>query len=165
MLSETRVMRPSPLIAIAFCILALCAGVAAAEERTGYYYPPITSSEVFERTLAATPDANRAVRIGFVTQVTQQQLQAPATPRYVMFAKGAEAEEMIIVALDDDVFATLFRARAVMAQLSAPARQTAFFIENKLADVATFYDMLKIMGFKNLTLSDGVRWTHQVTFR
>lgn len=158
-------MRASPFTTIAFCIFAFLGSVAAAEERVGYYYPPITSTEIFERTLAATPDADRAVRIGFVTQVTQQQLQAPATPRYVMFAKGAEAEEMIIVALDDHVFASLFRARAIMAQLSAPARQTAFFIEKQLADVATFYDMLKIMGFKTLTLSDGVRWTHQVTFR
>lgn len=158
-------MRASPLAAIAFCALVLISTVTAADERTGYYYPPISSTEVFERTLAATPEANRAVRIGFVTQVTQQQLKVPATPRYVMFAKGAEAEEMIIVALDDEVFASLFRARAVMAQLSAPARQTAFFVEKQLADVATFYDMLKIMGFKSLTLSDGVRWTHQVTFR
>lgn len=158
-------MRASPLSAFALCVFAFFGSVAAADEREGYYYPPITSAEVFERTLAATPDANRAVRIGFVTQVTQQQLQAPSTPRYVMFAKGGEAEEMIIMALDDQVFASLFRARAIMAQLSAPARQTAFFVEKKLVDVATFYDMLKIMGFKTLTLSDGLRWTHQVTFR
>jgi len=156
-------MRATPFLA--FAMLACAAIGAAAQDREGYYYPPITSTEMFERTLAPTPDASRAVRIGFVTQVTQQQLQAPATPRYVMFAKGAEAEEMIIVALDDHVFATLFRARAIMAQLSAPARQTAFFVEKQLADVATFYDMLKIMGFKTLTLSDGARWTHQVTFR
>lgn len=155
--------------------LALLTGLAAAgaaaqdgaqdDGRAGYYYPPVTSSEVFERTLAPTPDANRAVRIGFVTQVTQQQLQSPATPRYVMFAKGGDADEMIVVALDDEVFASLFRARAVMAQLSAPARQTAFFVEKRMADVATFYDMLKIMGFTSLTLSDGVSWTHQVAFR
>lgn len=158
-------MRASSLSAFAFCVFAFLGSAAGADERAGYYYPPITSTEVFERTLAATPDANRAVRIGFVTQVTQQQLQAPSTPRYVMFAKGGEAEEMIIMALDDQVFASLFRARAIMAQLSAPARQTAFFVEKHLDDVATFYDMLKIMGFKTLTLSDGVRWTHQVTFR
>jgi len=163
--SEKRSMRALPIFAVAFCAFAIIGHHAAAEERVGYYYPPITSTEVFERTLAPTPDASRAVRIGFVTQVTQQQLQAPSAPRYVMFAKGAEAEEVIIVALDDQVFASLFRARAIMAQLSSPARQTAFFVEKQLADVATFYDMLKIMGFVSLTLSDGVRWTHRVTFR
>lgn len=157
---------------LAFALFACAAASVAAsvatandDARAGYYYPPVTSVETFERTLAATPAANRAVRIGFVTQVTQQQLQAPSTPRYVIFAKGGEATEIIVVALDDQVFATLFRARAIMAQLSAPARQTAFFVEQNLADVATFYDMLKIMGFESLTLSDGVTWTHQVTFK
>ena len=155
---------------LAFALLALAAAFASpaaaqdGDERAGYYYPLTTSTEVFSRTLAPTPDANRAVRIGFVTQVTQQQLQAPATPRYVMFAKGGDADEMIIIALDDQLFASLFRARAVMAQLSAPARQTAFFIEKQLAEIATFYDMLKIMGFKSLTLSDGISWTHRVEF-
>ncbi len=155
-----------PTLAFALFACATAFGALAQEDtRAGYYYPPVTSEEMFERTLAATPAANRAVRIGFVTQVTQQQLQAPFPPRYVIFAKGGDATEMIVVALDDQVFATLFRARAIMAQLSAPARQTAFFVEQNLADVATFYDMLKIMGFKSLTLSDGVTWTHQVTFR
>lgn len=146
--------------------LALGIGVAAeAQERAEYYYPPITSSEVFDRTLAATPKADRAVRVAFVTQVTRQQLTAPHPPRYAIFAKGARATELAIVALDDGIFSTIYRARAVMAQLSAPARTTDFFVQQQLSDVATFYDMLKIMGFEELVLSDGRNWSHRVEFR
>lgn len=151
--------------AVLAAAMATVAAPAAADDRAGYYYPPITSVEVFDRMIAAVPAADRATRIGFVTQVTTQQLQADAHPRYAVFAKGGEAEEIIIVALDDAVFKTLFRARAVMAQLSAPARTTEFFVRNALSDRATFYDMLKIMGFESLTLSDGESWSHQVTFR
>lgn len=153
-----------PRTLAAALLMALAGGAAAADGQEGYYYPPITSTEVFDRDLAVTPGADRATRIGFVTQVTAQQLQAPTPPRYAIFAKGAEAEEMIIVALDDGIFDTLYRARAVMAQLSAPARTTEFFVQQELADVATYYDMIKIMGFKNLTLSDGETWSHRVDF-
>ncbi len=150
---------------MAAALAAALGTAAAAQDREEYYYPPVGSSEVFDRTLAQTPPADRAVRMAFVTQVTRQQLTAPHPPRYAMFAKGARAQEMAIVALDDDLFATLYRARAVMAQLSAPARTTDFFVEQELSDVATFYDMLKIMGFEELILSDGKNWSHRVEFR
>jgi hypothetical protein len=148
-------------------LLALCllAAPAAAQEDPGYYYPPVSSSEVFERVLVDAPPADRGVRIGFVTQVTRQHLDRAYAPRFAVFAKGAEAQDMIIVALDDEVFRTLQRARGVMAQLSAPARLTQFFVDNQVADVATFYDMLRIMGFATLTISDGVSWSHRVEFR
>lgn len=147
-------------------LLALTAAPAAAySEREDYYYPPVRSYEVFDRTIAPAPEADRGVRIAFVTQVTQQQLAAPSAPRYAVFAKGDAADEMIITALDDAVFATLFRARAVMAQLSAPARTTEFFVKNRLSAQATFYDMLKVLGFDSLTLTDGRSWSHRVEFR
>ena len=147
--------------------LALAAPAAseAADDEEGYYYPPVGSEEVFDRALAEAPRASRAVRVGFVTQVTKQQFEQAYPPRFALFAKGSEAHELIVVALDDEVFATLQRARAVMAQLSASARSTQFFVENDLAAVATFYDMLKILGFQTLTISDGRGWSHRVLFR
>lgn len=151
-----------------FAPLLLAAALAlpaAADDEAGYYYPPVGSSEVFDRTLADAPPADRSVRVAFVTGLTRQQLDKGYAPRFVLFAKGAESEELIAVALDDEVFATLYRARAVMAQMSAPTRVTQFFVENDLSERATFYDMLKIMGFRSLTLSDGRSWSHKVAFR
>lgn len=150
-------------------LIAAAAGLAVAAEqdpsRDGYYYPPVTSEETFARDLVAAPGADRAARVAFVTQTTRQQFEQAYAPRWAMFAKGDDADELIVVALDDSVFATLQRARAVMAMLSAPARSTRFFGEHDLADRATFYDMLKTLGFETLVLSDGRSWSHRVNFR
>jgi hypothetical protein len=152
---------------LAFTLLSVLAAPARAQDdsRAEYYYPPITSSEVFDRTLAAPPAAGRDDRLGFLTHLTQLQSKLPYAPRYVIFAKGAQATEAIAVALDEDIFATLYRARAVMAQLSAPARETAFFREAGASAQATFYDLLRALGFASLTITDGRGWSHRVEFR
>lgn len=146
--------------ALALAVLALPAGAA---EKVGYYYPPITSEEVFARDLGGPP-ADRRVRVNFVTQITKAQLAAPESPRFVIFAKGSGAEHMIIVALDDEVFKTLFRARAVLAQLTSNARGTDFFIQNGIEDFATWFDLARLLGFEDLVISDGETWAHRVAF-
>lgn len=136
---------------------------ANADKRENYYYPPINSEEVFKRKITDNPpDANRGVRIGFMTQMTKAQLAAPETPRFAIFAKGGEAESMIIIALDDEVFRTIFRARGVLAQLTANARGTDFFINNGIAAHATWFDLSKLLGFKDIVISDGNLWAHRI---
>ena len=99
------------------------------DKREGSYYPPVESEEIFGRTLGEGPPTDRTVRVAFVNEVTRAQFDAASKPRFAVFAKGAEAEHMIITALDDDVFKTLFRARAVLAQMTASARQTDFCVK------------------------------------
>ena len=88
-------------ILIAAIIAVSLGGAAWAAGKDSYYYPPVTSEEVFVRDLAVAPPAGRAVRVGFTTQITKAQLAAPESPRFVIFAKGDEAQHMIIIALDD----------------------------------------------------------------
>jgi hypothetical protein len=140
------------------------AAAAWADERDSYYYPAITSEEVFSRDLGAAPPAGRAVRVGFATQITKAQLAARDSPRFVIFAKGDDAQHMIVVALDDQVFKTIYRARAVLAQLTSNARGTDFFIQNGIQTHATWFDLAKMLGFKDLVISDGVGWSHRVMF-
>jgi len=141
------------------------AGSARAEDKVEYYYPQVTSEEVFDRSLGDTPPANREVRIAFVTQITKAQLVAPESPRFVIFAKGDDAQHMIIVALDDQIFRTLYRARALMAQLTANVRGTDFFVQNEIDISATWFDLAKILGFEDMVVSDGATWTHRVVLR
>ena len=143
----------------------LSAKAANADIREGYYYPPVETSEVFDRRINNPPPATRSVRTSFITQITMAQLAAPETPRFAIFAKGQDAEHMIIVGLDNDVFATLFRARAVLAQLTANARGTDFFRKNNLQVVATWFDLAKMLGFEDIVISDGVGWSHRVVLR
>jgi hypothetical protein len=52
--------------------------------------------------------------------------------------------------------------RALLANLTAVSRVTPFFRENTLPEYATFFDLLKLLGFEQLTVTDGVALTHQV---
>ncbi len=148
---------------IATVMCGVWSAAFAEDPREGYYYPPITSEEVFVRSINAPPPASRPIRVGFVTEITKAQLAAPESPRFVIFSKGAEAQHLIIVGLDDDVFKTLYRARAVMAQLTSNARGTAFFRKNNLDVVATWYDLAKMLGFEDIVISDGQNWSHRVS--
>ncbi|MEM1343458.1 MAG: hypothetical protein AAGI34_02620 [Pseudomonadota bacterium] len=152
-------------LALALAMSVSSAQAEADQDQVGYYYPEVGSEEVFSRTLAArAPRPSREVRVGFITQITKAQLAAPESPRFVIFAKGGEAEHMIIVALDDDIFRTLFRARAVLAQLTSNARGTEFFLENRIESQATWFDLAKLLGFEDLVISDGVTWSHRIAF-
>lgn len=151
------------LIAAAL-VAALAAPLAVAEEREGYYYPPVKSEEVFKREMIDGPPAGREVRVRFITQVTKAQLAAPASPRFVIFEKGDQSQHMVIVALNDEVFRTLYRARAVLAQLTANTRGTEFFRETGLDTRATWFDLVKMLGFEDLVISDGATWSHRVVF-
>ena len=150
-------------ILIAAIIAASLGGAAWAAGKDSYYYPPVNSEEVFARVIAAAPLADRTVRVGFTTQITKAQLAAPESPRFVIFAKGDEAQHMIIIALDDQVFKTIYRARAVLAQLTSNARGAELFV-NKIRDDATWFDLIKLLRFEDLVISDGATWSHRVIF-
>lgn len=154
------------LILLAPFVAGPLAGITAhADDRyAGYYYPEAGSAETFGRKLVPSPPANKALRVGFVTTVTKAQLAAPESPRFVIFAKGDQSEHLIMVALDDEIFATLYRARAVLAQLTSNLRGTEFFASQNLQTEGTFFDMLQIMNFESLVISDGVTWSHRVNF-
>lgn len=136
---------------------------AAESRHEGYYYPKITSSEVYKARTKALSKMNRHERLLFVSATTQQQGSAAYAPRYVMFAKGDEAEKLIIVGLDDQTLGTLYRARALLAALSSLARLTPLLRDADLEDTLTFYDLAKLMGFTQITISDGRSHSHRVT--
>ncbi len=151
-------------------LLCLCLPVAifaqTSDDRyVGYYYPPITSEEVFERYVRVAPSVGRAVRVDFINSITDAQLEDEATPRFVFFAKGQAADELILIALDDEIFASLFRARAILAQLTVNVRRGGFFAAEELQTVATFFDLLQLLEFDSLVISDGKSWSHRVDFK
>ncbi|MEL6451754.1 MAG: hypothetical protein AAFQ19_10875 [Pseudomonadota bacterium] len=149
----------------ALLALAFMAPAAMAQERyEGYYYPDVTSQEQFTRVIREGQAASKAVRVDFVTNLTAAQLAAPESPRFVFFAKGSDARHLNVIALDDDVFSTLYRARAVLAQMTSNMRNNDYFRAQGLEFVATFYDLLQIMEFDTLVISDGETWAHQVNF-
>ena len=147
-------------------ILCLAAMPLAAKDKyEGYYYPAVSSSEVFDRVIRAPGVATKAVRVDFLTQLTKAQLAAPSAPQFAVFAKGEGSKQLIIVGLEDDTFKTLYRARGVMAQMTANVRSSPIFQGQSLQFLATFYDLLQILEFDSLVLSDGESWAHRVEFK
>ncbi|MEK9660941.1 MAG: molybdopterin-guanine dinucleotide biosynthesis protein A [Alphaproteobacteria bacterium] len=141
------------------------AGAASDERHIGYYYPEPRSEEIYDARLPVLPDSDRRRRIGFVTVLTAEMLNRPYPPRIVVFAKGAQAEKLIITAVSDGSFNTLYRARALFAMMTAMARATPFFADQADSDRYTFFDLLKLLGFTQLTFTDGDSFAHRVVLR
>lgn len=150
---------------VAAVVVSLGIAAAAAADREEYYYPPITSEEVFGRTMLDVPPGTREDRVRFVINATKTLVKTTGSPRYVIFEKGSDAQHMIIVALDDQVFATIYRARAVLAQLTARIRGSEFFEKTGRTSEATWFDMAKLLGFEDVVISDGRTWSHRVALR
>src|SRR6266853_5363866 len=122
----------------------LAASPGRAEDKySGYYYPPPQDIETYAARVKPLADAKREQRIAFVTGVTQQLISGKYPPTFAIFAKGDDADKMIIVALQEGQINTLYRARALLANLTALSRLTPFFRENAIADQGTFFDLLK----------------------
>tara|TARA_R110002072_G_scaffold43737_8_gene122727 strand:- start:2638 stop:3114 length:477 start_codon:yes stop_codon:yes gene_type:complete len=138
------------------------AAVSADDRHAGYYYPEPGSEETYRARARTLPNSDRDRRLGFVVGFMGDLAKDPAPQRFAVFAKGGEAEKLIIVALDDEAFATLFRARAVLALLTSRVRASPLFAELGVQNLFTFYDLAKLLGFDQITISDGRAWSHRV---
>ena len=156
-------MRRMIIAALALVLLATTSHPVRAEDtQAGYYYPKPKSTETYQARVATLPDSDRSRRIAFVTGIAKEIASKPYAAGYLMFAKGDEADKLIIVGMQDGGLNTVYRARALLATLTASARTTQFFQQNAIADYATFLDFLKLLGFKMVTISDGVAFAHQI---
>jgi hypothetical protein len=159
-----RVGRTAGALALA-CGLFLPVSAGADDRHIGYYYPPPQTIETYEARAETLEDSNRTRRVGFIIELTQQMLSNPYPPEFAVFAKGDDAEKLLIVALKDDVLDTIYRARALLALLTSVSRATPLFQDYGVADYFTFFDLLKILGFAQVTISDGDGFAHQVLLK
>ena len=138
----------------------------ANDRHAGYYYPKPVTSEVYRPRVRKMIGANKQARIVFVTNITNSMLNKAAyPPLYAVFSKGTRQEKLIVVGIRDDAYNTIFRARALLAQLTAVARTTRIIQEQIKPGDLTFLDLLNLMGFEQMTISDGKSFSHQITIR
>lgn len=149
-----------------FCAV-LFASTAVADEtgqdrHVGYYYPEPAQIEIYKARAQTQPDADRGRRIDFVVAIVNGMLARPYAPTYSVFVKGDEAEKLIIVSNIPGQLDTVYRVRALLASLTSVARTTPFFRAYGVEDLFTFFDLLKLMGFERITVTDGNAFAHQV---
>lgn len=145
--------------------LALPAPVHAANHHAGYYYPAPEKIEQYRARTRTIPNVDRKRRIGFVTAMVNQDLSRAYAPEYAMFAKGTSAEKLIIVSVRPNQLNTIYRVRALLAMLTSVARTLPALRELGIEEHLTFFDLLKMLGFKQIAVSDGESFTHQVKLR
>ncbi len=145
---------------------ALAGSPASADDRhSGYYYPEPASSETYVSRTQTLPDGNRRKRVLYITQLTNSMMDNPYPPQLAIFPKGERAEKLIITSLYDGAFGTVYRMRGLLALLTARSRTTEFFREFKVEEVFTFLDLLKLLGFEQLTVTDGDAFAHQILIK
>ena len=135
-----------------------------ADKHAGYYYTNPKNIEIYKARAKTLAEANQFRRIAFVTAITQEQKQRPYPPTEVLFAKGNSSQKLIIVSLENGRLDTLYRVRAYLASLTAAARTTPAFQKARVKDGLTFFDLAHMLGFEQVTVSDGDKFTHQVIF-
>lgn len=145
---------------------AAAATPKADEDRyIGYYYPKPTATETYTSPMQTIAGAERAQRVQFATVVSQGTIQSAYRVPYAVFVKGEKADKMIIVGLQPGEMSTIYRARAVLANMTTMSRLSPFFQERTIAEDANFFDLLKLLGFRQITISDGDKFTHQVNIK
>lgn len=134
----------------------------AADRHANYYYPTPETNETYKARAQTLPESGRRSRIAFVTGLTNRMLQNPYPPEFAIFAKGAEAEKLIIVSVKADTYNTIYRMRALLATLTSVARATPLFKDGAVEDFFTFFDLCKMLGFEKITVSDGRSFAHRI---
>lgn len=154
------------LISAIFVVLGVFGSADASDRHAGYYYPKPVTKEHYRARARTIAGASKQTRIAFVTNITNGMwTKNPYPPQFAMFSKGSRQEKLIIVSLRDGAFNTIFRARALLAQLTAVARTTRLIREQLKPGDLTFLDLLNLMGFEQLTISDGKSFSHQIILR
>jgi hypothetical protein len=145
---------------------AAAATAASGEDRyVGYYYPKPASIETYESTMKQIDGVDRPQRVQFVTVISQGTLQSAYRVPYAVFVKGEKADKLIVVGLQAGELNTVYRERALLANMTTMARLSPFFQEHTVAEDATFFDLLKLLGFSSVTVTDGEKIAHQVIIK
>ncbi|GAB2186837.1 hypothetical protein LAB1_41460 [Roseibium sp. LAB1] len=153
---------------MALAALWLAASLAPArafDAHAGYYYPEVQTQEVYVSGLELAPDTGKRSRAAFVSGLASQNAKLGYAPGYHLFAKGGELEKLIVVATGDGRYDTLFRLRALLASLTSMSRTTELFARSNQPQDLNFLDLCKLIGFTQVTVSNGKDVTHQIKVR
>lgn len=161
---------PGRVLAMAVLVLLSVMGNPATaafdkDRHVGYYYPEPAQVEEYDSRARRMAQTTRRTRIGFIVGIVDQILKRPYAPPISVFVKGDRAEKMIIVANTADRLNTIYRVRAYLATLTSMARTMPIFGEQQVEDVFTFLDLLKMLDFTQLTVSDGDAFAHQILIK
>ncbi|MBD1546936.1 hypothetical protein [Roseibium aggregatum] len=157
------VLSGSLVIAVLLSVLTVRA--QGFDSHAGYYYPEPQTRETYVSDTKPAAEATESSRAAFVVGLAAQQFEQNHIPGYHLFAKGEHLEKLIIVATGDGQYDTLYRLRALLASLTSMARGTPLFSQTAEPYKFNFLDFCKLLGFTQVTVSNGRDMAHQIFIR
>lgn len=155
----------SLLFGTALILLASLSSAVASDSHAGYYYPEPKTTEVYVSPLKTLRSVSRRSRIALMIGLSKQQYSRNYAPQYHIFAKGRSAQKMIVVSSGPGRYDTLYRLRGLLAALTSQARTSPLFNEAPSPENLNFFDLARLAGFEQITVSDGDRFAHRITIR
>lgn len=156
------------------CQMILMAGLVAfaivnssnaSETHAGYYYPEPQTYELYVSPLPVLKDVTKLSRVGLLVGLNEKQYRRAFAPGYHMYGKGEYSEKLIIVAVEMDRYQTLYQLRALLASMSSMARTSPLFAQTGSVENLNFLDLLKVAGFSQLTLTNGIDLSHRISIK
>lgn len=160
-MNRLALLRTNLVISLVF-LVGLTGTASAFDSHAGYYYPQPETREAYISEVTVDPAADKRSRAAFIIGIAAQNAKMNHTPGYHMFAKGGELEKLIIVATGDGQYDTLFRLRALLASLTSMSRGTELFARTDQPQELNFLDFCKLIGFRQVTVSNGKDVAHQI---
>ena len=149
------------LISFWLNIQALWAG----DRLVGYYYPVPNNVESYKARMRVNAKTNRSSRNSLVKMISNEFLNKSYTPRFTIFTIGPHLEELVIVSMIKDYLDTTYRARALLESLKTIVQRAPLVKETKPGSLLNFFDYMKILGFRKITVSDGDKFSYQIVLR
>ncbi len=148
------------LVALALAAALLAPGFASAQLGSDYYYRSPTVTETYAPSTSTLVDANERQRNRLVAGVVNALLARPHPLSFALFPIGEGATELVLVSRRDGQLDTPYRARAMLEVMNVLTRSSRFVSSLGLDDSVGFLDMLHMLGFTGVTISDGAGYTH-----
>lgn len=152
-------------VVISIPVAAPASAQAPRDRHAGYYYPQPVSIEIYKARSQTLPDTSRRRRIGFIINVIGSMRARPYPPIFDIFPKGGKAEKLIIISNRAGRLDTIYRVRGLLATMTSVARTMPIFVKYHVETFFTFLDLLKMLGFKQITVSDGAAFAHQIKIK
>jgi hypothetical protein len=135
------------------------------DRHIGVYYPQPSITESHVSRGGPIPGVSRDGRIAFVVGVATADKTLGFERPWDIFVKGNEAQKLVITAKFDGRLNTVYRVRALLADLTSTARTTPVLIEAQVQSYFTFLDYLGMLSFKRITINDGDKFSYQVDIK
>jgi len=148
------------LVALALAAALLAPGFSSAQLGADHYYSSPTVTETYAPSTSALVDANERQRNRLVAGIVNALLVRPHPLSFALFSIGEGATELVLVSRREGQFDTPYRARAMLEVMNVLTHSSRFVSSLGLDDSVGFLDMLHMLGFTGVTISDGASYTH-----